>query len=115
MYIDIEKINIYDKELLNDNQHFLTNINIKMIEEYINNILDKHSNICKYYINITENYWSVSFNIDNNQVEELCKSMFQINLYKDTNYNSIIIISNEINEYEEWSIVYKDLIKKLKK
>jgi len=114
MYINTENIKLYDKELMNNNQEFITNINIKAIEEYINNILDKHSEICKYYINITENYWSVSFNVDNNQLEELCKSMFQINLYKDKNNKSIIIISNEISEYQEWANVHKDLIKKLK-
>jgi hypothetical protein len=115
MYLNIETVNIFDRELTNDNQQFKTNINISNIEDYINTILDKHSELCKYYININENYWSVSFNVGMNQLEALCKSTFEINLYKDINNNSIIIISNEINEFEQWSEVYRDLIKKLKK
>ena len=115
MYINCDSINIFNEELTNDNQKFKTNINISKIEDYMNSILDKHSELCKYYINITENYWSVSFNVGMNQLDAMCKSMFQINLYKDINNNSVIVISNEINDFEQWSEVYRDLIKKLKK
>jgi hypothetical protein len=115
MYIKIETIKIFNEELINNNQQFKTNIHLNNIEEYICSILDKHSNICKYYFNINKNYWSISFNVGIDQLEEMCKSAFEINLYRDINNNSIIIISDEINEYEQWSIVHKDLIKKLKK
>lgn len=115
MYIKIDTVNIFDQELINKNQQFKTNIHLNNIEDYINSILDKHSDTCKYYFNINENYWSVSFNVGMNQIEAMCKSTFEINLYKDNNNNSIIIISDEINEYEQWSEVYRDLVKKLKK
>ena len=45
----------------------------------------------------------------------MCKSTFEINLYKNENNSSVIIISNEINEYEQWAPVCRDLIKALKK
>ena len=115
MSININTINLYKEEILkNDLSVFNTNINISKIENIINSILDKHSDTCKYYINITENYWSVSFNVGMDQLDEMCKSSFQIDLYKDHNNNSIIILSNEINEYHQWSEVNKDLKKRLK-
>ena len=114
MYLNIETINIFNQELVNDDQNFNTNININHIEDFIDNILIKYDDICKYYFNINENYWSVSFNAGLNQIEALCKSAFQINLYKDVNNNSVIIISNEINEFEQWFELRNNLIKKLK-
>jgi Na+/phosphate symporter len=114
MYLNVESVNLFEQELLNDNQKFNTNVNINKIEDFINNILNKHQDLCKYYFNITENYWSVSFNVGMDQLEAMCKSAFEINLYKDNNNNSIIVISNEINDFEQWSDLYRDLIKKLK-
>jgi hypothetical protein len=115
MSINIETISIYDKEMLiDDNQNFVTNIKINDIENFINSILDKHKDICKYYFNITENYWAISFNIDISQLEALFKSSFTIFLYKNSDNNAIISISNEINDFEEWSKLNSYLIKKLK-
>jgi hypothetical protein len=115
MFINIDSVNLYKEEILkNDLSIFNTNININKIENIIHSILDKHSDTCKYYINITENYWAVSFNVGMDQLDEMCKSTFQIDLYKDKNNNAIITLSNEINEYHNWSEVLKDLRKKLK-
>jgi len=115
MNLKIETVNIFNEEIINKNQQFKTNIHLNNIEDYINSILDKNHDTCKYYFNTSENYWSVSFNVDMSQLEAMCKSTFEINLYKDSDNNSIIIISDEINEFEQWSDVYRDLVKKLKK
>lgn len=115
MNLKIETVNIFGEEIINKNQQFKTNIHLNNIEDYINSILDKNHDTCKYYFNTNENYWSVSFNVDMSQLEAMCKSTFEINLYKDSDNNSIIIISDEINEFEQWSEVYRDLVKKLKK
>ena len=116
MFIKIETLTTYEKEIvINDDNLLKTNININKIEEIINNILDKHNEICKYYINITENLWTVSFNVGIDQLEEMCNSSFNIYLFKDINNNSIINLSKEINEYHQWSEVKKDILKKLKK
>ena len=88
-----------------------TKINIQNIEKIINNILDrtKYVDILKYYINITENYWGVSFKTDASQIQEMCDSMFCINLYKNNDENVILALSNEINEYPQWADLQKDL------
>jgi hypothetical protein len=115
MFLKIDSVTIFDKELLNDSKFFNTNINLSKIEDFINNILDKHNDLCKYYFNINENYWSVSFKVGIDQIDVMCKSTFEINLYKNEHNSSVITISNEINEYEQWEPVCRDLIKALKK
>jgi hypothetical protein len=115
MFINIDTVSLYKEEILkNDLSIFNTNININKIENIIHALLDKHEDTCKYYFNISENYWSVSFNVGMNQIDEMCKSTFQMDLYKDNNNNAIIALSNEINEYQQWSDVLRDLRKKLK-
>lgn len=88
-----------------------TKISINNIEKIINNILDrqKYTDVLKYYINITENYWAVSFKVDMSQFQEMCDSMFCIYLYKTIDDNCILAISNEIQEFPQWSDVQKDL------
>ena len=62
-----------------------TKISIDNIEKIINKTLDKYPEVCKYYINITETYWGVSFNVDQNQLEAMCETMFELRLFKDIN------------------------------
>jgi hypothetical protein len=98
----------YSYEVIN------TKININDIENIISKVLNKHSDICKYYINIDESYWGVSFNIGNDQTEIMCQTMFEIKLYKDVNDCAVICLTKEISEFQQWSDIYKSLLYKLK-
>ncbi len=88
-------------------------IQIEDIEHTIIKILDKHSEICKYYINITDASFNVSFNVDENQLNAMIQTSFQINIYKFDN-KPAIIFSKEIHEHPQWNIILVDLLKKLK-
>ena len=90
-----------------------TNIKSDDIEEKINKILDKHSNTCKYYININDSTWVVSFNVGIDQIEAMIKTMFEIRIFKDENNLVKIYFSEEIKEHEQWAEIYNDLIKNL--
>ena len=92
MFLKIDSVTIFDKKLLNDRQIFNTNINLSKIEDFINNILDKHNDLCKYYFNINENYWAVSFKVGIDQIDVMCKSTFEINLYKNVIFFYVQIV-----------------------
>ena len=105
----ITKIDTYDASKINPNgllEVIYTKISIDDIEDLINKTLDKHSEICKYYIHMDDNYWVVSFNVQLDQVDVMIETMFEIRLYKNNN-NSIITLSNEIKEHQQWRDVYK--------
>ena len=106
-------LNTLNVEIIDNNEIFKTNIHIDKIEVTINEILDKND-ICKYYMNIDENYWLVSFKNNICSIEDMLISGFEIYLYKDENDNSIIRISKEIIEYEQWSELYRNIINRIK-
>ena len=111
----IKTFEIYNEKYLdNDSEIFYTKINIENIENTINKILNKHDDICKYYINITDSIYTVSFNVDMNQLEAMCKTAFEIKLFKNNDNNSVVILSNQITEHQQWSEVYTSLVKKFK-
>jgi hypothetical protein len=114
--IDSSKIELFhdDEFVSNDLKLFKTKHKIDDIENIINNILDKYSEICKYYIDIENTYWCVSFNVGLEQLEAFYHTMFIINLYRDINNNSIIVISKEIYEHHQWREIFQELSKKLK-
>lgn len=87
-----------------------TNILIDDIKKYINRVLDKHHEICKYYINYTEPSWTVSFNVDERQIEAMIETSFEIIVYKDINNKSILVFGKEITEHQQWHDVKRDLI-----
>ena len=112
-YINI--LPTYEDNLVsNDFELINTKINIENIENTLNKILDNFSEKCKYCINITESCYYVTFKVDINQLEAMCKTMVEIKLFKDNNNKSIIAISKEINEHPEWNDVYASLLKKIK-
>lgn len=92
-----------------------TKIGVNDIENIINRVLDKHSEICKYYINIDDAYWGVSFNVGEDQLEIMCQTMFEIRVYKDSNDFVVVCLSKDITEVQQWSDVYASLLSKLKK
>jgi hypothetical protein len=113
MFINLNNIsssNNIDINLINVN----TFVNIKDIEHKIMTILDEFSEKCKYYINCTDNYFCVSFNVDThdqNQYRAMCETSFYIKIFKNINDESIMEISNEINSHEEWIDIKKILTK----
>jgi Na+/phosphate symporter len=105
----------YNEDLIENNFETInTNINIEHIEDKLNKIVEKFEEKCKYCINITESSYYITFNVDINQLEGMCKTMVEIKLFKDKNNKSIIAISKEIKEHHEWNDVYEHLIKKCK-
>ena len=117
MILNIDTIPLFnsiDKNLPKDSIILKTKILLEDIENKLCTILDKHSETVKYYINITENSWAVSFNVDISQLDAMCKTMFNIYLYKNCENNyAICYISNEINEHPQWKELYNYLLKKL--
>lgn len=109
---EINTVPIFIKD--ENKKYIYTQINIHDIEFQINRILDKHSELLKYYILCNDATWVVSFNVDLNQFEAMCNTMFSMELYQDENENSVIYISNEIYENNQWSPVLDNLIRKLK-
>ena len=114
--INLSKIELYKDTFfkIDKNILFKTKYPINDIENIINYTLDKYNDTCKYYIDIENSYWCVSFNVGLEQIEAMNQTMFLIYIYKDDANNSIIIISNEIQEHIQWSSIFKDLSKKLK-
>ena len=100
-----------------ENQYLYEIINTKIsandIENIINKVLDKHSEMCKYYINIDDAYWGVSFNVGEDQLEIMCQTMFEIRVYKDKNDFVVVCLSRDITEVQQWSDVYASLLSKL--
>jgi hypothetical protein len=111
MKLDIQNIPIYNNINLENNDILITKIPIEKIENTINDILDKYKEICKYYINTTEYYWSVSFNVDIDQIEEMCKTAFEIKVFKGSLNTSIIEITKEIKGNIYWNELDRELIK----
>lgn len=98
----------------NENTDILyTKVSLDDIESNIVKILDKHSELCKYYININDASFTVSFNVDPSQLDAMIQTSFQINIYK---YNSrhIVILSKEIQDHHQWSDLLVDLLKRFK-
>lgn len=111
MKLDIQNIPIYNNIKLENNEVLITKIPTEKIENTINDILDKYKEICKYYINITDYYWSVSFNVDIDQFEEMSKTTFEINVFKGSLNTSIIEITEGIKESNYWNELYIELMK----
>lgn len=109
--LKIDNIPIYNNINIKNSEIFNTTIRIENIENTLNEILDKHNELCKYFINYTEFYWSVSFNVDMDQLEEMLKTTVEIKIYKGTYGNSILHISKEINENRHWTELLNDFKK----
>jgi len=108
----ITQINKYDPFKINPKDSLeviYTKTSINDIEGLINKTLDKHSEICKYYIHMDDNYWGVSFNVQLDQVEVMAETMFEMHLYKDDSNNAIITLSKQIKEHHQWGDVYRSI------
>ena len=115
MFLNFKNIPLFNKSDKSDKKDITINskYTIYDIENEINNILDKHDIKCKYYINITESYYCVSFNVGINQYETMVDTMFYLYLYKNNENTCIIKIVNEKEDHPEWTTIKNDLIKNL--
>jgi hypothetical protein len=108
----IEKFPIFSEDIYKV-EPLYPRIQLEDIENTIVKILDKHSDLCKYYINISDASFNVSFNVDESQLNAMIKTSFTINLYKYNN-NPLVILSKEVQEFNQWNVILVDLLKKLK-
>ena len=92
----IKNFNIYNESLINEKyKKIFTITDINIIEYKINNVLDKFSEKCKYYINYsdTQPYYCVSFildNYDNNNIQIMIKTSFEIYIYKNIDNKAVV-------------------------
>jgi hypothetical protein len=108
--LDISKINLFDETKKTENT-IKTSIKVIDIEDKMSNILDKYSEFSRFYFNLTDYYWVISFKpeVCQGDFELMTKTMLEIMIYKDSNNNSIISISENIIKINEWSDLLKDL------
>jgi hypothetical protein len=114
----IKRFNLFNENSISDKYiTIFTKTDINDIENKINNILDKFSDKCKYYINISDEqpYYYVSFN-DNN-IEIINKFSFEIYIYKNIDETeipmkdnkAIVVLSDGINSHPKWENLKKNL------
>jgi hypothetical protein len=107
--MNIINIPNFDGNLLNNNYKiFYTNILSELFESKLNNLIDKFD-FAKYYIHCNNSFWLISFKMDSSQFEEMIESSVKIKLCKDINNKSIVLLSNNINEYQEWIPLKEEL------
>lgn len=109
----ITKIPYYEVVSTDTNIIHVNKIQLDSIERALVSILDSHSSICKYTININDSCFTVSFNVGSDQLDAMIATSFQINIYRNTT-NPIIILSKEIYEHQQWSDVLNSILSKIK-
>lgn len=111
----LKNIEKYSDEInYNNSEIIYTKTNINNIENILNNFFDKYDIKCKYYIDITENIYWISFNVGYEQIEEMHETMFSLKIFKDIDNNSILILSKEITENHNWNDIYLNFLKTFK-
>ena len=111
----LKNIEKYSDEInYNNSEIIYTKTNTNNIENTLNNFFDKYDIKCKYYIDITENIYWVSFNDGYEQIEEMNESMFSLKIFKDIDNNSILILSKEITGNIYWNDIYLNFLKTFK-
>ena len=109
----ITKFPYYEVVSNDTNIIHVNKIQIDSIERKLVSLLDSHSSICKYTININDSSFTVSFNVGSDQLDAMIATSFQINIYRNTT-NPIIILSKEIYEHQQWSDVLNSILSKIK-
>ena len=111
----IKNFNIYNESLINEQyKKIFTVTDINDIEYKINNVLDQFSDKCKYYINYSDiqPYYRISFrldNYDNNNIDIMNKTSFEIYIYKNIDNKAVVVLSDGINSHPEWKDIKKSL------
>lgn len=109
----ITKFPYYEVVANDTNIIHVNKIQIDSIERKLVSLLDSHSSICKYTININDSSFTVSFNVGSDQLDAMIATSFQINIYRNDS-NPIIILSKEIYEHQQWSDVLNSILSKIK-
>lgn len=78
---------------------------IDFIKKTINDVLDKNHNMCKYWENVNEPIWGVSFRVDESQYMAMIQTSFEISVKLNEGVN-VIRFSNEMVECDQWSDLY---------
>jgi hypothetical protein len=110
----ITKFPYYEVVATDTNIIFVNKIHLDSIERTLVSVLDSHSSICKYTININDSSFTVSFNVGSDQLDAMIATSFQINIYRNTTNHPIIILSKEIYEHQQWSDVLNSILSKIK-
>jgi len=110
---NIDKIKESKSSKINKGLVIKTKYNIDKIEKVINNILDKHTDKCKYYVHIYESYYCISFNVGIEQLNAMIDTMFFLYIYKNENNEGIIKIVNEKEDHPEWTSIKNDIMRGL--
>lgn len=88
-----------------------TALSIDIIKQCINKILKKENDICKYWENINEPIWGVSFKVDKSQYQAMLQTAFEISvILKESEGIYYVTLSSEMEECEHWSSLYTKLI-----
>lgn len=88
-----------------------TKLNITIVKKFINEVLNEHSDMCKYWENIADNIWGVSFKVDDSQMMAMIQTSFEISILDNNGVNSIQF-SQEMEEHEQWSPLYMAFVRK---
>jgi hypothetical protein len=111
----IKNVPLYNSFTLSDNKNIIINTKhqISTLENIINNILDKYNEKCKYYIDISNSYYCISFNVPIQQLDAMNDTMFYLYIYINSNNLGVVRLVNEKTEHPEWKLIKSDLIKNL--
>jgi len=90
-----------------------TTKDIDSLEKTINNVLNKNKNICKYWKNINDHIWGVSFKVDENQYLAMIQTSFEISISINEIEGNSVHFSKEIEECDQWSPLYEQFVSKL--
>jgi len=85
---------------------------VDVIRKTINDVLDKNHNMCKYWENINEPIWGVSFKVDESQYMAMLQTSFEISVKLNDGVN-LIRFSNEMVECDQWSDLYSVFLNEL--
>jgi hypothetical protein len=108
--LNISNIPNYDVNKKSDNIIIKTKIAIQDIERKLNKILDKHSEICSYYIILNDYTYVSSFHHQSvRSIDDLIKYMINISIYKEHDY-AVLDVSKIIEEIEPWREIYSKLL-----
>ena len=110
--IDLSRIKFYVEDLITSNYEIInTSIKIDHVERKLNKLFDKYDEMCKYYINISNTTYYVSFNVGLDQLDAMNKTMFKIKILKNIDEEAILIVSNQVVEHPQWNHIYVELLK----
>jgi hypothetical protein len=91
-----------------------TGLSIDIIKQRINKILHKERDMCKYWENINEPIWGVSFKVDESQYQAMLDTAFEISVKFDlSDEMNHIRFSEEIEGCDQWSFLYNKFIEGL--